>query len=85
MRVHGICAVGHQIHALSEIFTPTAIVAVHGENIVKLFRLLLRKGGGWELQLQLLHSLPKLTHWVLDALFVQVKLYWGMVIVRCGT
>lgn len=73
--MHGIALEDFGQH-LSD--TATAFrIAVYGERRVKLYNLclhaLLTSPSCFELDLTLIHSLPKLSHWILDVCFIDFK------------
>lgn len=78
IRVHGI-ALEEFRHQLFDSFLAFRI-AVYGEKRVKLFNLCFptaftsqnRHGSGWEVELILIHALPKFSHWILDVCFLNV-------------
>lgn len=84
IRVHGITSRHHHHH--SHLYSAAAAasasssytVAVFGERRVKLYNLRIDNNSidynntSDNLELTLLHSLPKFTHWVLDVCFFQV-------------
>lgn len=82
IRVHGITS-RQQHHHHSHLYSATAsassyTVAVFGERRVNLYNLRIHNNSidynntSDSLELALIHSLPKFTHWVLDVCFFQV-------------
>lgn len=74
IRVHGI-----SLENLHKQLTGSAIsfrVSIYGERRVKIFTLRVELGSKQEsllhLELTLIHSLPKFSHWVLDVCFLKV-------------
>ncbi|KAL3652969.1 hypothetical protein CASFOL_002650 [Castilleja foliolosa] len=69
IRVHGISL--ENFHKQLSGTSLTFRVAVYGERRVKLFSLRIELDSQWNMELNLMHSIPKFGHWVMDVCFVK--------------